>query len=106
MKSIKHEDREKLRRALASAYFEKENADTGDLWQNKVMEHIRIIKSFYTQPSYLDRFQQLVWKLAPVAVVLALILGIMLSQVDYTRDYEIAKMFIEDPANYSLLALL
>lgn len=106
MKTIKREDHVKLRKALASAYRKKESAEVGDSWQVKVMEHIRNLDAFYPQPSYLDLFQRLVWQLAPVACVLALILGIVLSQVDYIRDYEIAKMFIEDPANYSLLALL
>lgn len=106
MKPIRRKEHVKLKKALASAYLRKENAETGDMQHIEVMEHIRNIEPFYTQPNYLDLFQQLVWKLAPVAVVIALILGVVLSQVDYTRDYEMAKMFIEDPANYSLLALL
>jgi hypothetical protein len=106
MKTIKHEDHVKLRKALASAYREKESAEVGDLWQVRVMEHIRNPDAFYPQPSYLDLFQRLVWQLVPVACILVLILGIVLSQVNFTPDYEMAKMFIEDPANYSLLALL
>ena len=106
MKSLTHHDHVKLRKALASAYGKKENAKVGDLWQVKVMEHIRNLDPFHTQPSYLDLFQRLVWQLVPVACVLVLILGMVLSQVDFTTDYVIAKMFIEDPANYSLLALL
>ena len=106
MNSIKHEDHVKLKKALASAYREKENAEVGDLWRVKVMEHIRNLDPFHTQSSYLDLFQRLVWQLVPVACVLLLILGMVLSQVDFMTDYIIAKMFIEDPANYSLLALL
>jgi len=106
MKSITHEDHVKLRKALASAYGKKENADVGDLWQVKVMEHIRNLDPFHTQPSYLDLFQRLVWQLAPVACILVFILGMVLSRVDFMTEYEIAKMFIEDPADYSLLALL
>jgi hypothetical protein len=106
MKSLTHEDRVKLRKALASAYRKKENAEVGDLWQVKVMEHIRNLDPFHTQPSYLDLFQRLVWQLAPVACVLVFILGMVLSRVDFMTDYVIAKIFIEDPANYSLFALL
>jgi hypothetical protein len=106
MKSLTHEDRVKLRKALASAYRKKENAKVGDLWQVKVMEHIRNFDPFHTQPSYLDLFQRLVWQLAPVACVLVFILGMVLSQVDFMTDYVIAKIFIEDPANYTLFALL
>jgi hypothetical protein len=106
MNSIKHEDHVKLKKALASAYREKENAEVGDLWQVKVMEHIRNLDPFHTQPSYLDLFQRLVWQLVPVACVLVFILGMILSQVDFMTDYVIAKIFIEDPVNYSLFALL
>jgi hypothetical protein len=106
MKTIKQEGHVKLRKALASAYREKENAEVGDLWQVKVMEHIRNLDSFCAQPGYLDLFQRLVWQLVPVACVLVFILGIVLSRVNFIPDYEMAKMFIEDPANYSLLALL
>jgi len=106
MKSLKHQDHVKLRTALASVYHEKENAEVGDLWQVKVMEHIRNLDLYHTRPSYLDRFQRLVWQLVPLACVLVLILGMVLSRVDFMTDYVIAKMFIEDPANYSLLALL
>ena len=106
MKSITHEDHVKLRKALASAYGKKENADVGDLWQIKVMEHIRNLDLFHTQPSYLGLFQRLVWQLAPAACGLVFILGMVLSQVDFMTDYVIAKIFIEDPTNYSLFALL
>jgi hypothetical protein len=106
MKSLTHEDRVKIRKALGSAYRKKENAEVSDLWQVKVMEHIRNMGFFYGQPSYLDLFQRLVWQLAPVACVLVFILGMVLSQVDFMTDYVIAKIFIEDPANYTLFALL
>ena len=106
MNSIKHEDHVKLKKALASAYREKENAKVGDLWQVRVMEHIRNLEPFYTRLGYLDLFQRLVWQLAPVACVLVFILGLILSQVNFMPDFEMAKMFIEDPADYSLLALL
>ena len=106
MKPLKHEDHIKLRKVLSSAYRKKENVEVSDVWQVKVMEHIRNLDPFHTQPSYLDLFQRLVWQLVPVACVLVLILGMVLSQVGFTTDYVIAKMFIEDPSNYSLLALL
>jgi hypothetical protein len=70
------------------------------------MEHIRNLDPFHTQSSYLDLFQRLVWQLVPVTCVLLFILGMVLNQVDFMTDYVIAKLFIEDPANYSFFALL
>ncbi|MGD2029309.1 MAG: hypothetical protein PVG86_05150 [Desulfobacterales bacterium] len=106
MKPLKHEDHVKLRKALSWAYRKKEDAEVSDVWQIKAMERIRNLDPFHTQPSYLDLFQRLVWQLAPVACVLLFILGIVLSQIDFMPDYVIAKIFMEDPADYSLLALL
>ena len=106
MKPLKHRDHVKLKIALSSAYRKKENVEVNDVWQVKLMEHIRNLDPFHTQPTYLDLFQRLVWQLAPVACVLVFILGMVLSQVDFMTDYVIAKIFIEDPANYSLFALL
>jgi hypothetical protein len=106
MESIQHRDHAKLRKAFAAAYRKKENAAGGDLWRIKVMAQIRTLGPFYPRPDYLDLFQGLIWRLVPAACVLLLLLGLVLSRFDFMTDYVAAKMFTEDPANYSLLALL
>jgi hypothetical protein len=106
MRSIKHQDHVKLRKALAWTYGEKENAGVSDWWQIKVMEHIRNIGPFCARLTYLDLFQRLVWRLAPAACILLIILGMVLSRLDFMTDYVIAKIFMQDPTNYNLLALL
>lgn len=105
MKPLTHQDHVKLRRALASAYRDKEDAEVDDLWQVRVMGHIRSLSPSYSMTSYLELFQRFIWQLAPVAFVLVLLLGIVVSKVDFISDYEIVKMFIDDPADFSLLAL-
>jgi hypothetical protein len=106
MNSIKKIHHIRLKKALAVAYREKEKAEVGDLWQVRVMEHIRSLGPLYSQTSYLERFERLVWQLAPVACVLVVLLGVVITQLELVSDYEIVKMFIEDPADFSLLALL
>jgi hypothetical protein len=106
MNSIKKKHHIRLKKALAVAYREKEKAEVGDLWQVRVMEHIRSLGPLYSQTSYLERFERLVWQLAPVACVLVVLLGVVITQLELVSDYEIVKMFIEDPADFSLLALL
>jgi len=105
MKSIKREHHVRLKEALAVAYREKEKAEVGELWQVRVMGHIRSLGSLYSQTSYLGLFERFVWQLVPVACVLVLLLGVAVTQLDLISDYEIVKMFMEDPADFSLLAL-
>jgi len=105
MKSIRKKHRIRLRKALAAAYREKEKAEVGELWQVRVMGHIQSLGPLYSQTSYLERFERFVWHLAPVACVLVVLLGVGITQLELVSDYEIVKMFIEDPADFSLLAL-
>jgi hypothetical protein len=105
MRSIKKEDHVKLREALAAAYREKEKAEMSGLWQVRVMGHIRDLGPFYLKTGYLDLFQGFVWRLAPVACLLVFLLSVILSQFHFVSDYKMAKVLIEDPANFSLFAL-
>lgn len=103
MKSIIDDDLEKLQGAFAAAHKEKEKAEVGELWPTKVMGHLRSMPPMYPRAGYLELLQQLVWRLAPVAAVLVLLLGAAVFQLDFTSEYELAAMFVEDPLDLSLL---
>lgn len=105
MKSIKKEDLIKLQKALATAYREKEEAEVGDIWPARVMGHIRSLGPLYPKTSFFEMFQGFVWRLVPVACILVLLLGAAITQLDIVSDYELTKVFLEDPADYTLLAL-
>jgi hypothetical protein len=105
MKSIEKEDLIKLRNAFAATYREKEKIEIDESWQGKVMDHIRSLGSLYPKTGFFEVFQQLLWRLAPVACILVLLLGAAITQIDTGSDYELTKAFIEDPADYTLLAL-
>jgi hypothetical protein len=105
MKSIKKEDLIKLRKALATAYHEKEKAEGDELWLARVMGHIRSLGPLYPKTSFFEMFQGFVWRLVPVACILVLLLGAAITQLDIVSDYELTKVFLEDPADYTLLAL-
>ena len=105
MKSIKKEDLIKLRKALATAYHEKEKAEADELWLARVMGHIRSLGPLYPKTSFFEMFQGFVWRLVPVACILVLLLGAAITQLDIVSDYELTKVFLEDPADYTLLAL-
>jgi hypothetical protein len=102
MKSMKKEDHFRIRKVLAAAYREKEKAVVGDLWQTRVMGHIRSLGPLYPATSYLEFFERFVWRLAPVACALILILAAIFMQMDFISEYEMAKIFFDDPADISL----
>ena len=104
MTPIKQEDHLKIRKALAAAYRNKESTDAEQGWPLKVMGNIRRLGNLYVKTSYLERFQRSVWKLAPVACVLLLLLSVAMTRFDFILDFEMEKIYIEDPADFGLLA--
>ena len=105
MKSIKKENLIRLRKALATAYHKKEKAEIGELWQSSVMNKIRSLGPLNPKTGFFEVFQGFVWRLVPVATILVLLLGGAVIQLDIISDYELTKVFLEDPADYTLLAL-
>lgn len=102
MKSLKNDAHLKMRKVLAEAYREKENVEVGELWQARVMGHIRSLGPLYPVTSYLQLFEGFVWRLAPVACVLILILAAIFIHMDFISEYEMARIFFEDPVDFSL----
>lgn len=91
--------------AFKAAHQEKEKIHVSDNWKMGVMNLIRDdIKNDF-KPSFIDLFQQFVWRLVPITCVLAMLLGILLTRIDILSDYELVKMFINDPSDLSFLSL-
>ena len=99
---MKNKDHFKIRKALTAAYREKEKAAVGELWQTRVMGQIRSLGPLYPVTSYLEFFEQFVWRFAPIAGVLILILAAIFIHMDFISEYEMAKIFFDDPADISL----
>jgi hypothetical protein len=99
-------DQKKLKKMLTAAYYGKEKAAINERWQIRVMRHVRSLGPLNVKTSYLELFEGLVWKLAPVACLLILVLTIILTKLDFVSEYEIAKAFMEDPLDFSLFHFL
>lgn len=99
-------DQEKLKRTLTAAYYEKEKAAVNELWQIRVMSRVRSLGPLNAKSNFLELFERFVWKLAPLACLLILALAIILTNLDFVSDYEIAKAFMEDPLDFSLFQFL
>ncbi len=106
MKSIKRRDIARIMGALVPAYYGREKAEIGDMWwQTRVMAYIRNLSPFYSEVGYFELFQQFLWRLAPVACILAVALIITIVKMDFFPDYELAKIFVSDPKDFMLLAM-
>jgi hypothetical protein len=102
MKSMKKKDHFKIRRVLAAAYREKEKAVVGEFWQTRVMGHIRSLGPLYSATSYLEFFERFLWRLAPIAGALILILAAIFMQINFISEYEMARILFDDPVDFSL----
>ena len=105
MKSIKKEGFDKLQKAFTVAYRKKEKPEVGALFQTRVMGHIRSLDPLHTKTMFFEVFQRFLWRLVPVTIVLILLLGAAITRIDVVSDYELTKIFLEDPEDFSLLAL-
>jgi hypothetical protein len=101
---IQKKDLKKIKKVLAVAYFEKEKLTVDGSWRNKIMANIQDLRPYY-QIGFIEAFQRISWRLAPVACALIILLGIAVSQTNSISDYELVNMMFEDPADYSVLAL-
>lgn len=95
----------KVGKSLGAAFREKEKTEVSEVWQSRLMDHIRRLGPLCPKTNFLDLFQRFVWQLAPFTCVLILLLSAAVVRLDFVSDYELSKMFIEDPTNFSLLSL-
>jgi hypothetical protein len=102
MNTMKNENRKKLKDALIAAYYAKEGVESGEVNASETMTRIRRLGPLSSGESYMDFFGRFLWRLAPVACLLIIGLVVALSQLDPISDYEMARVFMEDPADYSM----
>jgi hypothetical protein len=103
---LKQKDFKKIREALARTYQEKEKGVMHNLQVAGVMSHVRRLGLPQTRAGYVDFFEPFVWKLAPVACALVLILAAVVFQTDFLADYEMAKVLMEDPLESSMVQII
>jgi len=94
-----------LESALKRAFREKEKAKPGEQWQQQMMSHIRSLGPVYAKTDYLEVFEQFVWRFAPVACALILMLTLCIINLDLVPEYEMVKLFVEDPIEFSYVQM-
>lgn len=97
----KHEER--VKEILAGAYHAKEKIEVGDSWHVRVMAHIRNLGPLDAKQNSLELFAQYLWRFSPVLCLFIFVLAVFLVKLQITPDFDIAKIFLEDPVQFSLL---
>ncbi len=87
----------KIRKALSTAYRKKETVATGELWETRVMGHVRSLGIPAPPANFSALFGRFVWRFAPVACILIVALAVGMVNLDYAPEYEITATFMTDP---------
>ena len=100
---VSRENRTRLEKILIEEYGRKRKVKISKVWQTKVMSHIqRMGPVKKAKQNNLLFFDQVVWRLAPAASILILILATFMLSLDFISEYEMAKIFMDDPIEFSL----
>ena len=93
----------RLKEVLRAAYHDKEKTEISDSWQTKTMRYIRDLGPQDAKLSNLMSFEKLVWRLVPVTGILIFVFSVCLFNIDFVQEYEIAKLFVDDPIEYAFV---
>ena len=104
MKSLK-KNYVRLKELLIRAYRERERPEVDEVWQMRVMSHIRSLGPITSRKRYFMLFEQSVWRLAPVTCLLILVLAALLIKLDFIPAYEMVNLFIDDPVEFTFVGL-
>jgi hypothetical protein len=106
MMNLKKEDLKKVQRALSSAYKGGGDIEIGDAWERRVMVRVRGLGPLRSRRGVTALFEG-VWRFAPVAAAMFLVLGAVLYQrMDILSEYEMARVFLETGLDDSLFQIL
>jgi hypothetical protein len=103
--SFSKEERERLKTILKQAYLEKEDIVVDDLRADDLMRRIRGLGTIQAAPRFHDIFGQLVWRLAPVACFLMIILAAILVNLDFLSEYNVFQLLMNETKEVTLVSL-
>jgi len=105
--NLKREDLKKVQRVLSSAYKAEKNIEIGNAWEKRVMARIKGLGPLTSRRGLTALFEGYVWRLAPAAALIFLILGAVLyQQMDFLSECEMARVFVETRFDDSLFQVL
>jgi hypothetical protein len=98
----------RLKAGLVMAYRSKAaGAEPPDAWRQNVMRSVRMIGPLPKDAAVLFSFGRMVWRLAPAALFLMIILAVLIASIDNTLELQMAGNMIGEPVqtyvNYEAL---
>ncbi len=105
MKTTGKKEFNKVLGLFKEVHRDKERLPVSDKWQANAMRLVRNDAGTRLQTDFFDIFQGFVWKLAPVSCILVLLLGFLMIHTNTLSDFEMAKIFINDPSDLSFISL-
>lgn len=101
---MKPRNRHRLKEILSAAYRQKEAARVPDGWQQAVMGRIHALPALAWRSRIMNDFAGLSWRFAAAACVLVIMmLSVAAFQGSGQTEYEMARLFISDPLDFSLV---
>jgi hypothetical protein len=93
------EHMDRLKDALSVAYHAKAETTlpVDSQWRQNVMQSVRRNNVIGKQANHRLDFSMLAWRLAPAALALMIILGVMIFRIEDTLDYQLAGLMMSDP---------
>jgi hypothetical protein len=90
---------DRLKSILSLAYRSKATTiePSDNRWRQNVLRSVRQIGPIKQDAVHRMGFSQLTWRLAPVALTLMIILGVMIFRVEDTVEYQLAGLMVSDP---------
>ena len=107
MKSSKWDDI-KVKQTLKAAYNAKENngPEVSEQFEAQVMRRVRALGPIYFSPDYFSLFEQYFWRLVPVTAALIIVLVAWTIQFDFTSEFDLATIFMNNPISFDLIQQL
>ena len=91
---------------LRAAYHAKERTEISDHWQTTAMREIRRLGPLNVKANSFAFANQVVWRFATVAGIVALMLSAYIFYTGFSPETEIVSQFLSDPVGYTLVQVL
>jgi len=105
--NLRKEDFKKVLLVFSSVYKAGENIEIGNAWERRVMARIQGLRPLPSRRGLTAPFEGYVWRLAPAAAAIFLVLGVLLyQQMDFLSECEMARVFVETRFDDSLFQVL
>ena len=105
MKFSKHEQRV-IKEIFKKAYDDKETALVGDHWQPNVMMRIRNLEPIASGKLFFIGFEQFLWRLAPAACLMIIVLTIILYKLEMLPDYSVFQVLMNGEEELTISQLM